>query len=342
MAPKQVFLSTLVVLGTIAGALLAYRLVSLIVILLIAFIFASALAPAVSRLNRWMPLPLAILMLYALVLLIFGALFALIIPPLARQIASFINSLPGLLGIVQTRFLQLMDRFDIPTSALTPDLLGGYSQLLNRAPALAAGVLNVTFGFLSSLAGGVVVLVIAAYWLLERRNIEGAWLGLVPGVRRAEARQIIEEIESKLGGYVRGQLTLGVIVGLMVYVALLGLKLPFPLVLALIAGVSEMIPLIGPFIGAAPAVLLALSVSPSKALLVAGVYLLIQQLENNLLVPKVMQRSVGLNPLTVLVSVLAGGLLLGVVGALLAVPTASAVKVVLDHTVFRERHEQFV
>ena len=341
MTARQVFVATAVVLLTYGASVLVLRLVSLIILLLIAFIFASAIAPAVTRLNRRLSLPVSIAVVYLGLILTFALLAAVILQPLVTQAAEFIRSVPGLLGQAQTRVVELQRELDIPTNVASPDLVRNYGQLIQRAPALAAGLLNVTLGFISELAALLLILVIAFYWLLERRNIEGTWLALVPRERRPVARTILTEIEVKLGGYVRGQLTLGVIVGVLSYIGLFLLDMPFTLVLGLISGIGELIPLAGPFIGAAPAVLLALSVSPTKALQVIVLYVVIQQVENNFLVPKVMERSVGLSPLTVLVAVLVGTSLLGIVGALISVPVASAISVILRHTLFKERQEQY-
>jgi predicted PurR-regulated permease PerM len=339
MTAKQVFQGTLVVLLTLLGAYLVYRLRTLVISVLIAFIFASAISPLVTRLNRRLPLASSIGLVYLGLIAVVAALLAIIITPLAQQTGTLISTAPDLLGAAQTRLAELQDRFDLPGDLLTPNLQGYYGDLAQRAPALAAGVLNITVGFFTGLAGMLVVLVLAFYWLLERRDVEGTWLSLVPARHRGEAREIIEEIEGKLGAYVRGQLILALIVGILSFAGLLILRVPYSLVLALIGGVGEMIPLIGPFVGAVPAVIIAFATtSPQTAIFVAILYFGIQQTENNLLVPKVMHRSVGLSPMTVLLAVLAGGTLLGIIGALLAVPTASAAQVILKRTLFRNQH----
>lgn len=337
MRPKQVFVATLVVLLTLLGAYLIIELRDIIVLLVIAFTFASAVAPAVTRLNRRLPLGASIGVVYITLILVVAGMLTFIFQPLVSQTGTLINNAPQLLEDAEARIADLQEFVRIPNTP-APDLTRYYSQLAERAPTLVRGVLNVTIGFITGLAGVAVVLVLAFYWLLERRNIEGTWLSLVPSDKRTEARQIIVEIEAKLGGYVRGQLLLAVIVGILSYFGLLILDIEYVLVLALLAGISELIPLVGPFIGAVPAVLVALVESPTKALLVVGLYFIIQQLENHLLVPKVMEHSVGLSALTVLVAVLAGAALLGIVGVVLSVPVASAIQVILNHTLFAPDH----
>ncbi len=336
MTARRAFVGTVVVLLTLLGAYLVYRLFSIIVLVLIAFIFAAAISPMVRRLNRRLPLAAAIGVVYLGLLAVFAALMTVIITPVVQQTTTLIQNSPRLLDQVQAQITSLQRQFNLPT--VTPDLQQYVSQIAQQAPALAAGVLNVTLGVVTSVGGVLVVLVMAFYWLLERRDIEGTWIALVPRSRRAETREVIEEIEGKLGAYVRGQLILAVIVGLFSFFGLLILGMEYVLVLALIAGIGELIPLAGPIIGAVPAVLIAFATeSPQTALLVLALYIGIQQVENNFLVPKVMQRSVGLSPLTVLLAVLAGVALLGIIGALLAVPVASAMQVILQHTLFRRQ-----
>jgi predicted PurR-regulated permease PerM len=283
-----------------------------------------------------LPLAAAIGVVYLGLLAVFAVLMTVIITPVVQQTTQLIRSAPELLDQVQIQIANVQRQFRLP--AVTPNLEEYVTQIAQQAPALAAGVLNVTLGVVTSVAGVLVVLVMAFYWLLERRDIEGTWISLVPRARRAETREVIEEIEAKLGAYVRGQLILAVIVGLISFFGLLVLEMPYILVLALVAGIGELIPLAGPIIGAVPAVVIAFATqSPQEALLVLALYIAIQQFENNFLVPKVMQRSVGLSPLTVLLAVLAGAALLGIIGALLAVPIASAIQVILQHTLFRKQ-----
>ncbi len=335
MSPKRVFISTVVVLATLLGAYLAVRLISIIILLAIAFIFASAVAPLVSRLNRRLGLGASIALVYLGLALVLGLLFAVIAQPLVAQTTELIQNAPQVLEQVQSQITAIQRRLNLPATTLTPDLQGSFGELLRRAPALAAGVLNVTLGFVTGIASALLVLVMAFYWLLERRNVEGTWLTFVPAQHRGRARSIMQETEEKAGGYVRGVTTLALLLALLSYIVLKVIGIPFALVLALIAGLAEFVPLAGPFIAAVPAILIGLSVSPTTALVVTIAYIVIQQIENNLLVPKVMQRSVGLSPLTVLVAVLAGAALLGVVGALLSVPVASAIQIVLKHTLLR-------
>ena len=182
----------------------------------------------------------------------------------------------------------------------------------------------------------VTLLAVVFFWLLEHARLQRFTLAFLPSERRGGAREAWNEIENRLGLWVRGQLilmgTMGVATGLTY--TLLGL--PSPMLLALIAAVMEAVPLVGPLLGAIPAILVAATVSPELALAVAGIYLVIQLVEGNVLVPLVMRNTIGLSPFLVIVSLLIGGGAGGIVGALLAVPIAAAMLAVLERLQARD------
>ena len=217
-------------------------------------------------------------------------------------------------------------------------------QLANQAdtllPLLAGGLFRYTLTTFTGLLGIVSILVVSYYWLAERHSIGQTWLSLLSPELRLRMLSVGRQIEGRWGGWVRGQLALCVAVGLCALIGNTILGVPYASVLALIAGLTEAIPTVGPILGAIPAIALAFTDSPQKALLTAGLYILIQQLENAILVPKIMERSVGLSPLTVFVSVLIGGALLGIAGAVLAVPVASALHVIAMEFLFVGKKEK--
>jgi predicted PurR-regulated permease PerM len=187
----------------------------------------------------------------------------------------------------------------------------------------------------------VTVFVLAYYWLVERASIKRIVLRAVPVRHARDVNTIWMEVEEKLGGWVRGQLILMLAVGTMATAAYLVIGLPNPALLGVIAGMCEIVPMIGPFLAFAPAVLVALATAdPTRALIVAGFALVIQQIETNVLVPRVMGSSVGVSPLTVLLGILIGGALAGLPGAFLAVPIAGALQVILAHSLHSEDPSQ--
>ncbi len=175
--------------------------------------------------------------------------------------------------------------------------------------------------------------VLAFYWLTERDRLEDFGLRVFPLKHRERFRSIFKEIERTLGGYVRGQLIVCVSLGVFVFIALTLLGVRSALVLAAFAALAEIIPLVGPLIGAVPAILVALMDSPEKAIAVTVAFVIIQQIEAQFLVPKVMERQVGLSPMLVLMALAAGNLLGGLFGALIAIPIAAALNIIVRATI---------
>ncbi len=167
------------------------------------------------------------------------------------------------------------------------------------------------------------------YLLLDENGIKKFFVALLPLKQKNQIVTISHKVGAGLGAWLRGQLLLGILVGILVYAGLVIIGVPYALTLALLAGVLEIIPIIGPILSAIPAILIALSISPTMALVVTGFYVLVQELENKLLVPKVMQRTVGLHPVTIIIVLLIGAKLMGVLGILLAVPVASVFYIIL-------------
>jgi predicted PurR-regulated permease PerM len=187
-----------------------------------------------------------------------------------------------------------------------------------------------------TVASVVTVLTVVYLWIVEHARIQRYVLAFVDADRRARARDVWNQIETRLGSWVRGQLILMGAMGLATTVAYTLLGVPGPLLLGLIAAFTEAIPLVGPLLGAIPAIIVAATVSPQLALLVAGVYVILQFLEGNLLVPLVMRNTVGISPFIVILSLLIGGAAGGLLGALFAVPIAAAIEVAIEGLQSRE------
>jgi predicted PurR-regulated permease PerM len=180
------------------------------------------------------------------------------------------------------------------------------------------------------------ILTIIFFWLVEPARVQRYALAYLPAARRAGARDAWNEIEARLGLWVRGQLILMGAIGVATGLAYSLLGLPGALLLGLIAALAEAIPIVGPLAGAIPAILVAATVSPEMAVVVACVYLVLQVLEGSILVPMVMRNSIGISPLLVLVSLLVGGAVGGVVGAFLSVPVAASAEIILSRFQARE------
>jgi predicted PurR-regulated permease PerM len=180
----------------------------------------------------------------------------------------------------------------------------------------------------------IVILVLAYYWTLEGPRTIQAFLLLIPQGQRESISELVSAMETKVGFYIAGQGLLCLVIGILALVAYMLIGLPNALVLALIAGVLEAVPMIGPLLGAIPAALVALSIAPGKLIWVIVATVIIQQLENSLLVPRVMRKAVGVNPFVTLLALFAFSSLFGIAGALMAIPLAVIIQLVLNRFVF--------
>jgi len=328
--PRTIWLAAAVAVGLAAGWVLVSTARDVLVLLFIAVIIAEGIRPLVDGLHRrCVPRALAVLLIYLVALGLLGLLAWLIARPVVAQATALIDNLPRYAARLQDLLAQ------------AEGAVGGNPQaarLLRALPGQAGGavqgltplLLRGPLVLVSVLFNAILVLLLAFFWLTVVGGLKGFVVGLFPVRVQETASDVITEMGRKTGGYLRGvAINMGVI-GLLSGGGVLVLGLPYPFLLGVLAGLTEAIPLIGPFIGGAPAVLLALATDgPLKAGEVALLYLLIQQIEGNTLVPLVMNRVVQLNPLTVTVAILLGSALLGVVGALLAVPAAAVIQVLV-------------
>jgi predicted PurR-regulated permease PerM len=271
-----------------------------------------------TRIPRW----LAILAVYSVVV---GALVGIaitVVPTLVEQARGLVNEMPR----YATRLQQALARRGLVAETMT------VGEMMQQAPGgdIVSAVLVTVWSVVGGVFGLITILIVAFYMLVEGESLFRAALRLLPIERRAGVRSAGEEITSKVSAWLTGQLMLAGTIGTTAVLFLVLAGVPYFWVLALLAAIGEMIPYVGPFLAAIPAVVVAGSVSTKLAVATAVFYFLQQQVENHLLVPKLMERQVGVPALTVIVSLLIGGSLLGMMGIILAVPTAAIVQVVVQ------------
>jgi len=334
MNGRELFFRTCIIIGAIFCAYLVYQLADTILVLFIAIIIASAMRPLVERLVRFkVPRSLSILLIY---LLVFGGAIGLAILTIPPMIDLLIQLTAGDFIAEQTRellrevasFAWQQFRIFIPVGRLpeqTQDFLSQFEDLAYEQAWPFARTLSTVIGQF------LLVVVMCFYWLTSREKILDLSLRVSAAHHRNRLKTIWTDIEETLGSYVRGQVILSLIVGSASYVGLLLLGIPNALALAVIAALFEFIPYVGPFLGALPSILIGLTVSPLIGISVAGWYLLVQQVESNVLIPRIMQQSVGLNPLLVIIAIVGGGSLNGITGAILAIPIVGALQVIMRH-----------
>lgn len=307
---------TVIFIGIFILSLWAIYLIrDLLLILFVAIILMSALSPLVNFFtNLKIPKVLSIAITYVIIIGVSAGAITAVLQPLIEESSRLVVTLPQLSG-------QILNIANIDKSVFQ-------SELRN----LSKNVFTITLAVFDNLLAIIFLLVITFYLLLERDNLEHRLSALFIG-REEKVKNLIIRIEEKLGGWLRGQMVLSVIIGVLSYIGLTILNIPYALPLSLIAGTLEVIPVMGPIISAIPAVLIAVAISPFLGLGVAAMYFVIQQLENHLIVPQVMKRAVGLNPLVVILAIAIGSKLLGFAGALLAVPLAVVGQIIVTEII---------
>jgi predicted PurR-regulated permease PerM len=283
-----------------------YFIRDIIIQFFVALLVMTILNPLVARLSKFkIPRAVSIIVVYILTLGIIGVALAGIIPPLVDQTTTFVNNLP-----------EYIDNLAVPNIIVEPVINQTFSTL-GELPAQAA---KVTISIFSNIINVVLVLIFAFY-LLMARSKQDEQLEMFFGKERSNRiAKIIDTLEIKLGGWARGQLILMFLVGFITYVGLRLLGIPHALPLAILAGLLEIVPYFGPIIAAFPAVIIAFSISPLIGIATTALAFLIQQLENYLIVPKIMEKSVGVSPVVILLALLIGFKITGPMGALISIP----------------------
>jgi predicted PurR-regulated permease PerM len=319
IAPKSI----LVAIATIILFLVAWRVREVLISLFVAFILMSGSAPLVDFLvEKGTNRVLAVAITYILAIGLFALLIFSIVPPLVDQINGLVAKLPdyykNAVDMLQSGQLSVLTNENI-VSLLSSRVTGALSNFLSV-------VLNIVGVFISF----ITIAVFTFYMLLERQKIKENIHVIFPGVEKKRVVELADKIEEKVGAWVRGQLVLMLLVGVTTYIALLILGVPYALPLAIVAGLLKAVPVIGPIIAAIPAILVAFVHSAVLAIAVLALYLLVEQITDNFISPLLMAKAVDLSPLVIIFALLVGGMLFGIVGALLAVPAAGIVQVIFE------------
>ncbi len=287
-----------IVLLSLVGLWFFARIIDVVLVFFAAVIFAEAIRPLVQwgrdhlRLPRWA----ATVLVYLVIMVVLGLLIYVVVAPVVEQAQNLTTSFPVRLNKLELQLNTLQQSspaWNAIFNALQPETQQFGTTLLS-------GLLSVPSTAFSVLFNVVFTLFLAFYWLNSTDGLRGFFISLFPCRAQGLLGEMLGEMGLQLGGYVRSVVINMIAIGLITSVALWILGIPYPLVLGVFAALTEAVPLIGPYIGAVPAVLLALSISPVRALLVIATYVVVQQFESNTLVPLVVGRTVGLNPLVTL------------------------------------------
>jgi predicted PurR-regulated permease PerM len=309
MKPQKIEISYKTIIFTVLFLIslaLLWQLRSLVLLFFICFILMECLNPTVNRLEKLkIPRGWAIAIIYVLILAFISIIIAGIVPILVEQTTGLIQSLPATLNNIQI----------FGTSAID------FSSQFKLIGTLPSDIVRAVFSVFSNLISGLAILMITLYLLLERKNFDKHAHKIFGPSNSQKALLIIDELEKRLGTWVNGELVLMTIIGVLSYVGYLVLGLNYAVPLAILAGLLEILPNIGPIITTGIAALIGLTMSPLIALLTVLWGLIVHQSENNFITPRVMKDTVGLNPIVTIFTIAIGAKLAGIGGAILAIPT---------------------
>jgi predicted PurR-regulated permease PerM len=314
------------VILTIAILWLIVRLWSILLLLLIGMLLTAALNPAVVWLQkRGLGRSAAVSVVLLGLLAVFALFLLILIPPIVDETGKFIDDLPAQVertqGLLQKRYPSLYER--LQTFAQRQAEGGAIPLNLPVPRILSAGA-----GIVQGISNAVIALVITAYLLVDGARIYRWTVRYLPDDQEAKVRQALPEISQVVSGYVVGQVITSLLFGIFTFVVLSIAGVPQPLFLALLAAIFDAIPIVGVFIATIPAVLLALTVSVPTAIVVLVAYVVYQQVENYVIVPRVYRDTLRISSFAVLIAVIIGSELLGIIGVLIALPIAAALPVV--------------
>ncbi|HVF53625.1 MAG TPA: AI-2E family transporter [Actinomycetota bacterium] len=324
------------VVFAVAGALLLlyslYILRSVLVLVFVAAFLAVGIDPAVSKLEaRGLKRGAAVALIIAGIVVFIVGFFAAVVPPLVTQVTSFATDLPEYVQDIAESNPRIRDY------VRDNDVAEKLREATEDAPAKIAGsiggVLGVAGSVLSSIFRVVTIIVLTIYFSSSLARIREGGLMLVPRSKRARVKELLDPILEKIGGYIAGNIIISLIAGSLAFIFLTIAGVPFPVALALWVAIADLLPLVGATLGAIPAVIVAFFVSAPVGLAALVYFVLYQQVENYLIAPRVMTKAVDLSPAAVLLAALSGAALLGFVGALMAIPAAAAVKLIVYEVV---------
>jgi predicted PurR-regulated permease PerM len=302
------------ILITIFSVYFIWRSADTLILIIVSLMLATALTPLVQRLQKYMPMSVATMIVLLILLVPFVAVFAMVIP-------SFINEFPALLKTV--------DRLVNSASFLPPTL-----RNLDLTQYISSGstyVLKSTGVVTNAITSVITVLFLTFYLIIEATILRKLVVSLVPHPQAKKANNLLNELEIVIGNYIRGNLVISLICGVVVFVGLIMLRVPFAAPLAIFAAVLDLLPLVGSTIAMIPAIIIGFSVSPLVGILVIALYVIYQQVENNLIAPTVYNKALNLSAALGFLSVIIGSSLFGIIGAFLALPVAASIPVFIKY-----------
>ncbi|MFN2587060.1 MAG: AI-2E family transporter [Actinomycetota bacterium] len=332
ISAKDIF--KIVVVGSIAVLFVycVYLVRSLLMLVFVAAFLAVGMDPAVRRLQQWgLKRGHAVLVILLGIIVFLAGFAAAVVPPLVSQVTQFARDLPGYVQDLAENNERLQEY--VSEQAIAERLRSATENIPAQIGGSFGTILGVAGSVLATIFNTLTVLVLTVYFSLSLARIREGSLKLIPKSRRERVQSIVDPILQKIGGYIAGNVVISVIAGVVSFVFLTIVGVPFPVALALWVAIADLIPLVGATLGAVPAVVVAFFVSLPVGIATLAFFVFYQQVENYLIAPRVMTKAVDLSPAAVLVAALTGAALLGVPGVLMAIPAAAAVKLISQEIV---------
>jgi predicted PurR-regulated permease PerM len=335
---RRVASATLVLVLVLLGFWLLYRFYQVVFILFIAIVIGTVIRPLVTWLHqRGLPRIAGIILVYLLLFVLIISFVLLLFPLILKQGTTIAAEVPVFYQALRGSMANNPNQLIVRLGTFLPATIPGLASVQQTGPQVLASA-GQALGYVTSAVKvifiAIVFLFLVFYWALDGPRIIKSLLLLVPRDQRESISELISAMETKVVFFIAGQGFLCLAIGILALIAYLLIGLPNALVLAFVAGVFEAVPMIGPLLGAVPAGLVALSIAPSKLIWVIVATVIIQQLENILLVPRVMRKAVGVNPFVTLLAFFAFSSFFGIAGALMAIPMAAIIQLLLDRFVF--------
>lgn len=293
----------------------------ILILFFIVLVVVAALSPVVDSWSKRINRLAAIALIYILIVAVLSLVGIIVIPPFVTQLQDLSHTLPSYAEKIIPALGNMRELVNLSQQ--------GLSEVAQHISRLTTGFFSATLGFFSGIIALVTIIVLSFYLLIEEHGAKKFILNYLPLENREQVVLIVQKIGQKMGGWLRGQLMLACIIGIVDWIGLSLLGVDFALTLGVWAGVTELIPYVGPVIGAIPGIILAFTISPLIGILALALYIVVQQIEANILVPKIMQRAVGLSPVIIILALLIGAKVSGLIGIIIAIPAAAAISVII-------------
>lgn len=322
------------IIAVFVSLIFLFLIHDILLLIFVSLILASILNPFADRLEKYkIPRAVSVLVAYFVLFIFIGIVFALLIPALINEISSFAVDFPF-----------YFEKFSHSSEAIEEflakyDIIAAFEDLLvefrNSLTKIFSSIFITTLGVLNNFISFTIVLVISGYLVIQKRQVGQFFKTIIPKKYKHLVLNITDKIQEKMGKWFLGQIALCFVIGLLVFLGLSILGVPYALLLAIIAGSLELIPYLGPILSLIPAAFIAFLHSPLLGAFTLILYFIIQQFENYIIVPQIMKKAVGINPLMVIIGMMIGAKLAGILGIILAIPTIIIIIILVEEMMYK-------